>query len=80
MVRLLLVASLLLLPACESLKPLWKGVDKICVKGRLSADQAMALNSWDWNKHNEDLGGAVEDDRVVSKVCSEVLRELEGRD
>jgi hypothetical protein len=84
MTRILLLAALLL-PGCagktaDALEPVWKAIDKNAVKGRISAEQAACINENEWNKHNSDLGPAVEDDRVIDKRISELLRMLEGRD
>jgi hypothetical protein len=52
----------------------------MCVAGRLSEEQATAIEHYDWNKLNEDGRIVMEDDRVIYRECSKLLRELEGRD
>jgi len=76
--RLFLV-TLLLLPGCAAVKPVAEAVDRVCVVGRISAEQAEMLNGTLWGKLNDFLGGARENDRVVNGDCSEALREIEGR-
>ena len=49
--------------------------DEACVIGRVSADQAVALNTTPWGHcpHNDGCEAA-ESDRVFSRKCSELLK------
>ena len=53
-------------------RPTFKGIDKICVAGRISGEQADAVNSLQWQKYNQI--GAGPGDRIVKKECSELLK------
>lgn len=55
---------------CDLVKETGKGIDRVCVKGKLTAAEAASLGRL----------GAVEDDRIVNHDCSEALRGLTGRD
>jgi len=53
--------------------------DKICIEGRISAEQAVMLNATDWGRCPNYRDGeceAAERDRVLSGECSEFFKFL----
>ena len=53
--------------------------DRMCVEGRLSAEQVAAINALPWEKCPQYRDGecrAEVNDRVVARECSEALRSL----
>ena len=58
-------------------------IDKVCLEGRLSAAQALAINTLPWSKcPSYRLGNcrAEEGDRIVIRECSELSRWFFRRD
>lgn len=59
-------------------------IDQECIKGRISTEQAEEINKGPWEHlptYNRDAEGkckdcAVEQDRILSAKCSEVIKEL----
>jgi len=59
-------------------------IDKECIKGRISSEQAAAINEGPWEhlpSYNRDAEGkcvdcAVETDRVFSAKCSRFIKEV----
>jgi len=52
-------------------------IDSLCIEGRLSHEQSMAINSQPWDKcpdYNEGHCEADEEDRVFRRECSEVSK------
>jgi len=63
---------------------LWGGAyfDNVCIEGRLSAEQAEAINSEEWGKCPSYRDGdckAEEKDRVLKHFCSKFSRKLTVR-
>ncbi len=53
--------------------------DKVCIEGRLSAEQAVMLNATDWGRCPDYRNGeceAAEKDRVFAGECSEFFKFL----
>jgi len=58
-------------------------IDKECIKGRISSEQAAAINAGPWEhlpSYNRDAEGhckdcAVEKDRIFSAKCSQFIKE-----
>lgn len=76
----LLSFSMAILAGCASggLTEAFEKIDEACVVGRLSQEQADAINELGWEKCGRCV--AKVNDRVVVRECSEILRAVEGRD
>lgn len=68
--KLLLVSTALVFPI------VFLQVDRYCVKGRLSPEQADLIGTFDWAKKNKRWSSVDENDRVIAKECSELGRYL----
>ncbi|TXH35324.1 MAG: hypothetical protein E6Q98_16155 [Rhodospirillaceae bacterium] len=68
------VAAAMALTACSVVTEAGKGVDRTCVRGKLTAADAQALAA------NHPSWGISEDDRIVNRDCSQLLRGVTDRD
>lgn len=79
MLRFFLHAALTLLLLWATIMFTGGWFDSLCVEGRLSAEQAEALNQMDWEKcpgYRQDVCLAEAGDRVVVRECSELSRKV----
>ena len=74
------VVALFALTNCSTLLPFTKKVDDVCVAGRLSQEQADAINTMTWEAGGTRAAVKV-DDRVLRMECSECLKSFtQGKD
>ena len=68
------IAAAMALAACSVVTEAGKGIDRTCVRGKLTTADAQALSA------NHPSWGISEDDRIVNRDCSQLLRGVTGRD
>jgi|SRR5215475_4997918 len=85
----LLRAALVVLTAASALACTGPGfIDKECIKGRISSEQAEEINKGPWEHlptYNRDADGKCKDcaqeyDRIFSAKCSQLIRDVTLRD
>lgn len=69
--RAAIIPLALSLAGCDSIAEIGHAFDDVCIKGRLTADDAAALNAADpkWSD-----APATEDDRVLNGDCSDISK------
>lgn len=71
-----LVLLILFVAACASSEKPGDIVDRHCIKGRLTEADAQFLNDQHPSWATKTAGAAIEDDRVLNRDCSELIKAL----
>ena len=71
-----LILLVLFFAACASNEKPGDIVDRHCIKGRLTETDAQLLNQAHPSWATKPAGAAVEDDRVLNRDCSELIKAI----